>query len=183
MPISDFTLGMCLGGLVGLLGVLVSVFAGLPRTVLSNITVMAVPAALAVNAGWAVEVLSEYSPDLRWAFPGLSGFGLALAVVVWLRAVLTPHEEYVQVLLSTSIGFCSVPLGYLAFLMGGLGAIPAATVTGFASAWLALMVMRGSDEGPRGGCAAAGAGCVTPVLLIIPLTWFFTHVFLTLMGN
>lgn len=179
---SPFTLGLLAGSAFGIIGVLLSVFTGLPKSVLKNVSFLSMAGALAINAGWAIEVFSQYASETRWIFPGLSGLGFALLLASWLRAALTPHEDYVQVLVSATVGGCSIPLGYLVFLLGGSGAIPAATVTAFAGAWLALMVMRQHNEGHRGAFTAVGVGCLVPLVLIIPLAAFFSAVFQNMTG-
>lgn len=177
---SPFALGFLAGSACGISGVLLSVFAGLPKSGLKNVSFLSLVGALSVNTGWAIEVFSQYALETRWIFPGLSGLGFALLLASWLRAVLTPHEDYVQVFTSATVGGCSIPLGYLAFLLGASGAIPAATVTAFISAWLALMVMQQHDEGHRGTFAAVGYGFLVPLVLIIPLSAFFSAAFQSL---
>ncbi|GAB2498761.1 hypothetical protein [Nocardiopsis aegyptia] len=181
---SVFLLGACVGGVCGAIGVLASVFVGFRESVLKNIVVLAAVGALSVNAGWVVEVRSGYSPGLGWVLPGLSGFGFALVTVSWIRAAVTPHEDYLRVFIAATVGACSVALGYPVFLLGGVGAVPAATVTAFAGGWLCLLVLRQyDDEDERGGYAAIGLGCLVPVVLIVPLTAVFTFAFRGMAGG
>ncbi|MFE3460447.1 hypothetical protein ACFXKD_23120 [Nocardiopsis aegyptia] len=181
---SAFLLGACAGGLCGASGVVASIFVGFRGSVVKNIVVLAAVGALSVNAGWVVEVRSGHSPGLGWVLPGLSGFGFALIAVSWVRAAVTPHEDYLRVVLAATVGACSVPLGYVVFLLGGLGAVPAATVTAFAGGWLCLLVLRQyDDEDEGGGYAAIGLGCLIPVVLIVPLTVVFTLAFRGMAGG
>ncbi|GAB3700790.1 hypothetical protein [Nocardiopsis oceani] len=152
------------------------------RKVGRDVAVLATACALPLNIAWGAYFTAAPDQDRSTAEQFVSwslGLAAACAVLLVLRALLTPHPTYATVLAMVAAGLAAAPAALFGLMAGVVFALQGATLAAVLGVWCARRIAHGHRHGAAGAVAGGLAGGVVTVAATLPSSILTTMVLMT----